>query len=176
MKTIADLKGKRVAAGLFGDARRSTRLSRAMLATGGLTENDIKPVLVPNVVRGADDFVSGAADMFIFAFGGREGARGRRHGRRHPRAGDPREAAWRQRARSSPYGYLATAAPGPVFVGVDQPMKVYAWDNMLFTNAKVPDDVVYKIIDTLENEQGRPGRGAAGVARVHRRREPLQAL
>ena len=43
--------------------------SLAMLATAGLTEKDIKPVLVPNVVRSADDFISGAADMFYFAFG-----------------------------------------------------------------------------------------------------------
>ena len=42
---------------------------RAILATAGLTEKDIKPVLVPNVVRSADDFISGAADMFYFAFG-----------------------------------------------------------------------------------------------------------
>ena len=26
-------------------------------------------------------------------------------------------------------------------------------DNMLFTNAKLPDDVVYKIIDTMENNK-----------------------
>ena len=41
-----------------------------MLATAGLTEADVKPVLVPNVVRSADDFVAGTADMFFFAFGG----------------------------------------------------------------------------------------------------------
>ena len=55
--------------GLFRHAHASIRWSRAILATGGLTEKDIKPVLVPNVIRGADDFTSGAADMFIFAFG-----------------------------------------------------------------------------------------------------------
>ena len=49
--------------------RALDRLSRAMLATGGLTEKDIKPVLVPNVIRSADDFASGAADTFFFAFG-----------------------------------------------------------------------------------------------------------
>ena len=27
-------------------------------------------------------------------------------------------------------------------------MKVYSYDNMLFTNAKVKDEIVYKIIDT----------------------------
>mgnify|MGYP006177655445 CR=1 FL=1 len=30
---------------------------------------DIQPILVPNVVRSADDFASGAADVFYFAFG-----------------------------------------------------------------------------------------------------------
>jgi hypothetical protein len=29
-------------------------------------------------------------------------------------------------------------------------MKVYTIDNVLFTNAKVPDDVVYKVIATME--------------------------
>ena len=47
------------------------------------------------------------------------------------------------------YGYLTKAVPGPVFIGVDKPMKVYTFDNLLFTNAKVPDDFVYKILDTL---------------------------
>ena len=46
---------------------------------------------------------------------------------------------------------------------------------MLFTNAKVTDEVVYKIIDTLENNKRRSGRGAAGVAGVHRR-QPLQEI
>ena len=44
--------------------------TRAMLATAGLTDADVKPVLVPNVVRSADDFMAGNADMFYFAFGG----------------------------------------------------------------------------------------------------------
>ena len=34
-----------------------------------MTEKDVTPVLIPNVIRGADDFTSGAADMFFFAFG-----------------------------------------------------------------------------------------------------------
>ena len=90
MRTIADLKGKRVAMG-YSAMRNIDRPTRAMLATAGLTENDVKPVLVPNVVRSADDFISGAADMFYFAFGGAEGARGRRQRRRHPRARDRRD-------------------------------------------------------------------------------------
>jgi TRAP transporter TAXI family solute receptor len=68
MRTVADLRGKRVTMG-YSAMRALDPMSRAILATGGLTEADIKPVLVPNVVRSADDFVAGAADMFMFAFG-----------------------------------------------------------------------------------------------------------
>src|SRR5262245_20266253 len=59
MRTVADLRGKRVTMG-YSAMRALDPLSRAILATGGLTERDIKPVLVPNVVRSADDFVAGA--------------------------------------------------------------------------------------------------------------------
>ena len=41
-----------------------------------------------------------------------------------------------------------------MFVGVPHRMQVYSYDNMLFTNAKVKDDIVYKIIDTLEKNKG----------------------
>ena len=44
-------------------------------------------------------------------------------------------------------------APGPVFVGVEKPMKVYSFDNILFTSAKAKDDFVYKFLDTLEKNQ-----------------------
>ena len=32
-------------------------------------------------------------------------------------------------------------------------MKVYSFDNLLFTNAKVPDDFVYKFLDTMEKNK-----------------------
>ena len=32
-------------------------------------------------------------------------------------------------------------------------MKVYSFDNLLLTNAKVPDDIVYKMLDTMEKNQ-----------------------
>jgi hypothetical protein len=47
-------------------------------------------------------------------------------------------------------GYLSPAKPGPFFVGVEKPMGVYTWDNMIFTNAKVKDEIIYKIIETME--------------------------
>ena len=48
-----------------------------------------------------------------------------------------------------PDGYLTRIDPGPIFVGVDAPMDVYTWDNMLFTNASVSDETIMKLIETL---------------------------
>src|SRR4029078_11843134 len=47
MKTIADLKGKKVGMG-YSAMRTIDPLVRAILATGGLTEKDVVPVLIPN--------------------------------------------------------------------------------------------------------------------------------
>jgi uncharacterized protein len=152
MQTVADLKGKRVTMG-YSAMRALEPMSRAILAAGGLSEKDIKPVLVPNVVRSADDFASGAADMFMFAFGA-------------PKVREvdvtvggtrflaiPDSPGMEAANKISPFGYLSDIAPGPIFVGVEKPMKTYTIDNILFTHDKVSDDVVYKLIETLEGNK-----------------------
>lgn len=151
MQAIGDLKGKRVASG-YSAMRTIDLVSRAILATGGLTEKDVQPVMVPNVVRSADDFMSGAADMFFFAFGGPK-VREADATVGGIRVLEINEAGMDAARKVTPYGYLTDVAPGPIFTGVSKPMKVYAFDNMLFTHAKVPDELIYKIIETLENNK-----------------------
>ena len=148
MKTVADLKGKKMVMGLSA-MRTIDSMVKAMLAAGGLSEKDVKPVMVPNVVRGADDFVAGAADAFIFAFGAPkvrevDATVGGIRVLEIPAAGMPAAR------KILPQGYLSPAAPNPFFVGVDHPMSVYTWDNVIFTNAKMKDEVVIKLIETLE--------------------------
>src|SRR5260221_8218861 len=116
------MKGKRVALG-YSAMRTIDLLTRAMLATAGLTERDVQPVLVPNVVRSADDFISGAADMFFFAFGApkvRE-VNTTVGGIRVLEIDEKGMPAGRNIMK---WGYLTDVAPGPVFVGVEKPMKV----------------------------------------------------
>lgn len=151
MKTIADLKGKKVVMG-FSAMRTIDPMIKAILATGGLTEGDIKPVLVPNVVRGAEDFSSGAADMFFFAFGAPK-VREVDASVGGIRALEIPVAGMAAAKKILPQGYLSPAAPNPFFIGVEKPMGVYTWDNMLFTNAKVKDEVIFKIIETLEKNK-----------------------
>jgi hypothetical protein len=151
MQSIADLKGKRVPMG-FSAMRTIDVLVRAILATGGLTEKDVQPVMVPNVIRDADDFVAGASDVFFFAFGAPK-VREVDASVGGIRALEIPPAGMAAAGKIFPYGYLTQAVPSPFFIGVDKPMGVYSYDNMLFTNAKVKDDVVAKIIDTMEKNK-----------------------
>ena len=151
MTKIADLKGKRVAMG-YSAMRNIDKAARAMLATGGLTENDIKPVLVPNVVRSADDFIGGAADMFYFAFGAPK-VREVDASVGGIRVLEMDASKMADARKIMPYGYATDVAPGPVFVGVEKPMKVYTFDNIVFTSAKAPDEFVYKVLDALEKNK-----------------------
>jgi len=147
--TVADLKGKRVPAG-YSAMRTLDRNSLAMLATAGLTLSDVKPVMVPNVLRGADDFLAGANDTFMFSFGGpkvRE-ADATVGGVRALAIIDTPQGLEASR-KVFPYGYFVEVRPGPVYVGVEKPMKAYSMDYLLFTNSKTKDEVVAKIIDTM---------------------------
>jgi len=151
IRTVADLKGKRVPYG-FSAMRALEPTVRAILATADLSEKDIKPVLVPNVIRSADDFASGAADAFYFAFGApkvRE-VDATVGGIRMTEINEQRMDAARKIER---WGYLTDIGPGPVFVGVEKQMKVYSFDNLLFTSAKTSDEFVFKMLETMLNNK-----------------------
>ena len=153
MKTNADMKGKRIALG-YSAMRTVDMLVQAQLALGGLTVKDVTPVLVPNVIRGADDFISGAVDALYFAFGApkvREADASVGGIRALDASASPERLA--ESRKLFPYGYLTSISPAPIFVGVTQPINAYTIDYMLFTNAKMKDEVVYKIIDTLANNK-----------------------
>ena len=151
LNTMADLKGKRVTLG-FSAMRNIDGVARGMLATAGLTEKDVQAVLVPNVVRGADDFIAGANDAFTFAFGAPK-VREVDATVGGIRVLEVDEKGMPASRKVMPWAYLTQVAPGPIFIGVEKPMKVYSFDNLLITHAKVPDDIIYKFLDTLEKNK-----------------------
>ena len=66
--TVADLKGKRFPIGWQG-FQQGIPLSNAMLATAGLSLDDMDGVPTANLLRAADDFKAGRLDATIFAIG-----------------------------------------------------------------------------------------------------------
>jgi TRAP transporter TAXI family solute receptor len=147
----ADLKGKRVTMG-YSAMRNIDKTVRAMLATAGLTEADVRPVLVPNVVRSADEFMAGNADMFSFAFGGPK-VREADATVGGIRALEIDEKGMPAARKIMPWAYLTEVTPGPIFTGVEKPMKVYSFDNVMIASAKVPDDLIYKLLDLMEKNK-----------------------
>jgi uncharacterized protein len=148
LKTIADLKGKRVPLG-YSAMRTQEATTNAALAAAGLTPADVQSVPVPNVMRGADSFSSGSADTFTFAFGAGklrevDATVGGVRVLEIPEAGIPAAR------KHFPFVYLTEVAPGPAFPGVTERMKVFSYDNVLLTHAKVKDELVYKIIEAME--------------------------
>src|SRR5262249_34307407 len=102
-------------------------------------------------------FLAGANDTFMFSFGGpkvRE-ADATVGGVRALAIIDTPEGLEASR-KVFPYGYFVEVKPGPVFVGVEKPLKSYSIAYVLFTNAKAKDDALYKTRDTMLMDKREP--------------------
>jgi TRAP transporter TAXI family solute receptor len=149
IKTLADLKGKRITYGYTAQPAFKPILD-ALLANGGLTPADIRPTLVPNLVRGAEDFASGNADAFFFSAGAAKvtevdaGVGGLRL---LPVSTAP--AAIEAMKKIYPLGYAAEIAPRPGLAGVTQPVYTLAMDLALFVSAGEKEENVYKVVKAL---------------------------
>ena len=149
MKSIKDLKGKRVSAG-FTTQKAIGRIIEAHLANAGLTYNDVQPVLVPNVRSSADDFMANKTDVLFFALGSAavKQAAASVAGLRVLAIDDTPEARERME-KVLPGSYVLNIKPAPNIEGLKEPTNIVAFDMQFFTNKDVPDDVVYNVTKAL---------------------------
>jgi len=149
IKSIADLKGKRVVAG-FTSQKTIPPLLDALYATAGMTRADVQPVNVPNVVAGGDAFISGKADAFFFAIGGPkvEEANAAVGGIRALDIPNTPENIARIK-KFFPPAYLRPEKPGPRNIGVLEPMHLLTYDAVLVSSTKTPDDLVYRMVKAM---------------------------
>ncbi len=148
-KSLADLKGKRIPLGYTAQVTLQ-RVVEAVLANGGLTAKDVTPVLVPNVIRGVDDFAEGKADAGFFALGAAKVLEVHKStgGIRYlPMSDSPGAVAAMQKIM--PYAYIIEVKPSPAFAGLDGPTKLMAYDYLVAVGAHVKDDVVYRIAKAM---------------------------
>jgi uncharacterized protein len=153
IKSIADLKGKRVSSG-FNAQKTIGRIIEAYLATAGLTYKDVVGVLAPNVNRSAEDFTAGKVDVLFFALGSalvKQAAATVGPLRVLPIDETP-EAVQRMQT-ILPGSYLMEVQPSPAFDGITKPTKVVAFDMVLSTNIKVPENVVYEVTKALHQNK-----------------------
>ncbi len=153
IKTVADLKGKRMATGWQG-FQQGIPLFNAMLATAGLSLDDADPVPATNLLRAADDFAAGKTDAFIFAVGAPKVAEidSAVGGIRFLPLDDSPEAQARMAAVRPEY-HVKQQQPAPHLVGVDGPTNLMEYYIVLLTNKDVADDVVYEAVKALYNNK-----------------------
>jgi uncharacterized protein len=155
VKTLADLKGKRIPSGYSAQVTL-VRIIDAVLATGGVSRNDVQTVMVPNVVRGADDFIDGKVDAGFFALGAAKVSEVDKTvgGIRFlPVSDDPKAVA---AMRSfMPYAYVTLVKPSPAFVGLDGPTKLMAYDYLVTVGSHVKDDTVYRIAQAMHDNKAK---------------------
>ena len=153
IRSIGDLKGKRVVDG-YTSQKTIPPLLDAQYATAGMTRADITPVQVPNVVAGANAFISGKADAFIFALGAAK-VREANASVGGLRALDIADTAENRAILKKffPPSYLRPEKPHKRNIGVEAPMHVMTYDAALVTNADTPDDVVYRIAKAMHENK-----------------------
>lgn len=149
MKTLADAKGKRFPLG-FSAMRTNYDLALASLAAVGLTPKDVRPVMVPNVVRSADDFMSGAADLFYFALGaGKVNEADASVGGIRALTLPNTPAALAAARKIAPPIYFTQVKPRPGLAGVTEEITTMTFDNVLVAGAHVRDAVVERVLEEM---------------------------
>ena len=153
IKTIADVKGKRIAGG-FNAQKTIARITETLLASAGLSYKDMAEVLAPNVSRAAEDFTAGKTDVLFFALGSAavKQAAATVGGVRVLPITDSPEALARMEA-VLPGSYVVEVTPSPQIDGVSAPTKTLAFDMVLCTHVDVPENVVYEAVKALHQNK-----------------------
>jgi uncharacterized protein len=155
IRSVADLKGKRVPSGW---AQQTGVLPHtiAVLASGGLTYNDVQQVPHVNVVRAADDFKAGNLDILFFAVGAPKVAEvAAAVGGLRALQMDPLPDSEKRMKNVRTEYYYTTVNPAPHIAGFEQPGKAQTIDVVVGVGSHVPDDVVYQFVKAMrENKKG----------------------
>jgi TRAP transporter TAXI family solute receptor len=166
MTKVSDLKGRSVPSGWDAFPIARSHIT-AILASGGLTWDDVKQVPVPELIRGSDDMASGRVDSAFFAVGGPKVAEiDASVGGVRFLSVEANDDTLDKIREVRPAFYFSEVTPAPVRVGVAEPMMFVTWDNVLLTGAHVSDEQVQALLAVLFDD-----REAIGAAYP-----PLRAL
>jgi len=157
IKTIADLKGKTMPDGYVAQ-KIIVLLMDAELATVGISRKQWRPVPVPNVVAGANAFISGRTDGFLFALGAPKVREANaKHGiRALPIANTPENIA---KIRTIlPIAYLKAERPHKANPGIIAPTHVIAYDAFVIAHKGTSVDAVYKLTKAMHENKVAMGK------------------
>ena len=147
IQKYADLKGKRVAGNLPTPSLQLQ--TEALLANGGVSWSEVRPVAVSSVAEGVKVVMEGRADASCTATIGMpitEELQAKRGARFLPL--DPSPEAL-NRVKEKFAGYPLKVTPGPGRTGVEKEMFLWAYDIYLIGRENLPDDAAYRVVKAL---------------------------
>jgi TRAP transporter TAXI family solute receptor len=155
IKTIADLKGKRMP-GSYVAQTTGRVLQQAILASGGLTPKDIREVPAPNLFAGVDLMAQGKVDAATVAPGTAQVQKA--HAEMASRGGvrflpvDTSPQSLAGMRRYMPVRPM-TLNPAPHLAGIIGATPVMSYSIFLTTNEKMSDDMAYKLTKMLHESR-----------------------
>ncbi len=153
IKSIRDIKGRSIAYGYTSQVIIKT-VTDGMLANAGLKASDMKTVLVPNLIRGVDEFMSGKVDVAFFALGQAKvsEADAAVGGIRFLEMVDD-EGARNAMKAVVPTAYLDTVQPAPNLPGVTGPLHAVHYDYVMFAYEKLSKDKALSAVKVLSEQK-----------------------
>ena len=158
MQTVADLKGKRMTSGYTAQKTINPQ-NAAMYATADLVESDMKPVPVPSVVGGANAFMTGAADAFMFAIGAGkvredDASVGGIRALKIVKQADTDDKI----RKHWPVGYATLVQPGPAAgPGINEPIWMLTYPQAIAASEKMSNDAAYAVAKAMYNNPNKLG-------------------
>ena len=153
IRTVADLKGKRMPTGWQAFPTSIVYLT-AILKTAGLTMDDLVAVPVPELIRSVEDFKEGKNVGTVVAVGAPivTEASAAVGGLRYLSIPDvPNVDAIVGSVRQGLYTRIIH--PAPRFVGIEGPTRVLAFDIVFTSSTLVADDIVYKVVKAAHDNK-----------------------
>lgn len=156
IKSVADARGKRMGC-RFTAQRILQFIQSALLANGGLDQDDTQCTPYASYVPTGDDMARGKLDIATVAPG--SGASKKQHAMLKAHGGlrflslDPSPAALARMRKVYPEVFFMTLQPSPATPGILGPTVVMAYPYFLTAGAHVPADVIYKVVKTMHDNK-----------------------
>lgn len=150
---LSDLKGKRLPAG-FSAAVTGETLIGTMLASGGLSYDDVEKVQISDFTAMAEAFVAGQIDAFIHVIGTPRDVQVSKDvgGITTLQLGSD-DAAKAYVAKNFPVGSLYLLQPDAKITTINEPTTILQYDYYIYSHAGQPDESVRALLDGIRKNK-----------------------
>lgn len=149
---LTDFKGQSFPSG-FTSQKIVEVLVRAAFDTEGMSWNDIKPVPVPNFVRGTDELVSGKVVASFLAPGSALVRKANAAVKIRFLSLDATPAKLAKMRAVAPGSFFATVKPSKRMPYIEKPTTMLGFDYLLLAGKHVSDEIAYKAAKALHDNK-----------------------